>query len=73
MKEALSVASNFFDLPTEEKMKYMSNDVHEPVRYCTSMKDGMDKTQYWRVFLKHYSHPLEDWIQSWPNNPSTYR
>ncbi|KAG6422356.1 hypothetical protein SASPL_118924 [Salvia splendens] len=59
---ALSVASGFLNLTTEVKAKYMSNDVHKPVRYGTSIKDGVDKVQFWRIFLKHYSHPLNQWI-----------
>ncbi|KAH8522247.1 hypothetical protein H0E87_003040 [Populus deltoides] len=70
---ALSVASDFFKLPTEEKVKFMSNDVKKPVRYGTSLKDGDDKFQFWRVFLKHYAHPLSDWIHLWPKNPPHYR
>ncbi|KAL6127919.1 hypothetical protein ACLB2K_071280 [Fragaria x ananassa] len=70
---ALAVASGFFELPNSEKAKFMSNDVHKPVRYGTSFKDGVDKIQFWRVFLKHYAHPLENWIDSWPNNPPSYR
>lgn len=73
MDGALSSASGFFNLPTPEKMKLMSNDVHKPVRYATSIKDGIDNIQLWRVFLKHYAHPLEDWIHSWPANPPYYR
>ncbi|TYI72316.1 hypothetical protein E1A91_D07G052900v1 [Gossypium mustelinum] len=44
-----------------------------PVRYGTSLKDGADKVQFWRVFLKHYAHPLDAWIDSWPHNPPQYR
>lgn len=73
LEEALSVASNFFDLPTKEKVNLMSNDVYKPIRYCTSIKDGVDKVQFWRVFLKHYANPLKDWIHMWPENPSDYR
>nr|XP_043614257.1 flavanone 3-dioxygenase 3-like [Erigeron canadensis] len=51
----------------------MSNDVHKPVRYGTSVKDGAEKAQPWRIFLKHYAHPLNDCIQQWPDNPSDYR
>ncbi|XP_056696734.1 2-oxoglutarate-dependent dioxygenase 21, chloroplastic isoform X2 [Spinacia oleracea] len=51
----------------------MSDDVHKPVRYGTSLKDGVDKIQFWRVFLKHYANPLNDWVQCWPENPPTYR
>ncbi|KAL1819967.1 hypothetical protein ACET3Z_014836 [Daucus carota] len=70
---ALETAFNFFKLPTKEKAKFMSNDVHKPVRYGTSLKDGQDKLQYWRVFLKHYANPLNQWIQQWPTNPPEYR
>ncbi|KAH7855422.1 hypothetical protein Vadar_024657 [Vaccinium darrowii] len=70
---ALSSAFDFFNLPPQEKAKFMSNDVHKPVRSGTSLKDGVDKIQFWRVFLKHYAHPLEDWVKSWPENPPTYR
>lgn len=73
LDDALSAAFSFFNLPTSEKMKLMCNDVHKPVRYGTSLKDGMDKVQFWRVFLKHYANPLEDWINLWPDNPSDYR
>ena len=71
--KALSVAQGFFELPAEEKMKIMSSDVHTPVRYGTSVKDGVDKIQFWRVFLKHYANPLNDWLHFWPKKPSTYR
>lgn len=73
LDDALSAAFEFFKLPAQEKMKYMSNDVHKPVRYSTSLKDEAGKIQFWRAFLKHYSHPLETWIGSWPDNPPNYR
>ncbi|KAA0044683.1 protein DOWNY MILDEW RESISTANCE 6 [Cucumis melo var. makuwa] len=73
MEEALSQANEFFNLPLTEKMKYKSDDVCKAVRYGTSLKDGIDKIKFWRVFLKHYAHPLEDWIDSWPTNPRNYR
>ncbi|CAK9168778.1 unnamed protein product [Ilex paraguariensis] len=66
---APSVAIGFFDLPTGEKVKFMSNDVHKPVRYGTSLRGGVDKVQFWRVFLKHYASPLKDWVELWPSNP----
>ncbi|GMI95372.1 KAR-UP oxidoreductase 1 [Hibiscus trionum] len=73
LDEVLAVASDFFDLPAREKLKFKSSNVYEPVRYATSLKDGVDKVQYWRIFLKHYAHPLEAWIDSWPDNPPHYR
>ncbi|KAK6131829.1 hypothetical protein DH2020_034425 [Rehmannia glutinosa] len=70
---ALSTASDFFNLPAQDKAKFMSNDVHNPVRYGTSLKDGVDKVQFWRIFLKQYAHPLQDWIVLWPDTPPDYR
>ncbi|KAG8638533.1 hypothetical protein MANES_14G039700v8 [Manihot esculenta] len=73
LEGALSAASDYFELPMEEKIKLMSNDVRKPVRYGTSIRDGTDKFQFWRVFLKHYAYPLSDWLDLWPNNPPHYR
>lgn len=73
MDEALSVGFRFFELPTMEKVKLISNDVYKPVRYGSSIKDGEDKVQFWRVFLKHYANPLEEWINLWPDTPQDYR
>ncbi|XP_047965423.1 2-oxoglutarate-dependent dioxygenase 21, chloroplastic-like [Salvia hispanica] len=73
IKGAMSVASGFLNLTIEEKVKYMSNDVRKPVRYGTSIKDGVDKVQFWRIFLKHYSHPLNNWIHMWPDSPLDYK
>ncbi|CAI0547934.1 unnamed protein product [Linum tenue] len=73
MEAALEAAADFFKLPAGEKAKFMSNDVFKPVRYGSSIKDGEDKVQFWRVFLKHYANPLAHWIHSWPQNPPHYR
>ncbi|KAE8735015.1 putative Blue copper protein precursor [Hibiscus syriacus] len=73
LDEALAAAVGFFDLPAREKLKFKSSDVYKPVRYSTSLKDGVDKVQFWRIFLKHYAHPLDAWIDSWPDNPPHYR
>ncbi|OVA07859.1 Non-heme dioxygenase N-terminal domain [Macleaya cordata] len=73
LDEALKTASDFFNLPRKEKEVLMSNDVNKPVRHGTGLKDGLDAVQFRRVFLKHYAHPLKDWIESWPANPPNYR
>ncbi|PHU22604.1 hypothetical protein BC332_07711 [Capsicum chinense] len=70
---ALSAAFDFFELPTEGEEKFISNDVYKSVRYGTSLKDGEDKVQFWRVFIKHHANPLNDWIELWPENPQEYR
>ncbi|RDX71367.1 Flavanone 3-dioxygenase 3, partial [Mucuna pruriens] len=73
MDEALEVATEFFNLPNDEKMRLFSEDVHKPVRYGTSLNQAKDEVYCWRDFIKHYSHPISDWIHMWPSNPSNYR
>ncbi|CAM8991079.1 unnamed protein product [Rhodiola kirilowii] len=73
MKGALDCASDFFNLPAEEKMKLGSGDVHTPVRYGTSVNHVKDEVRFWRDFIKHYSHPISDWVHLWPTDPPDYR
>ncbi|XP_060180713.1 flavanone 3-dioxygenase 3-like [Lycium barbarum] len=73
MKDALDAASEFFDVPNEEKKILFSTNVHAPVRYGTSMNQSKDKVYFWRDFLKHYSNPIASFIDMWPSNPTTYR
>ncbi|KAM7476250.1 hypothetical protein LguiB_023493 [Lonicera macranthoides] len=73
VKGSLDAAKEFFNLPAEEKMHLMSDNVHEPVRYGTSMNHAKDKVHFWRDFIKQYSHPILTWIHLWPTNPPTYR
>ncbi|KAK6920386.1 Isopenicillin N synthase-like, Fe(2+) 2OG dioxygenase domain [Dillenia turbinata] len=73
MEDALNTAAEFFNLPNEEKMLMVSDDVHEPVRYGMSINHAKEKFHFWRDFIKHYSHPISKWIDRWPSNPITYR
>lgn len=73
MKDALDAAMDFFNLPVEEKMLLMSNSVHEPVRYGTSSNHARDKVHFWRDFIKHYSHPISNWIHLWPTKAPSYK
>lgn len=73
MAEALECATDFFNLPADEKMQIMSDDVREPVRYGTSFNRAFDKVRFWRDFIKHYSYPISDWIHLWPSNPPNYK
>ncbi|KAJ3698607.1 hypothetical protein LUZ61_002312 [Rhynchospora tenuis] len=70
---ALHVASAFFDSETDEKQRLMSDDITKPVRFhmIKEMVIGEEKIQ--RLFLKHYAHPLEEWIHMWPSEPLEYR
>ncbi|XP_059650999.1 flavanone 3-dioxygenase 3 [Cornus florida] len=70
---ALDSAAEFFNLPIEEKMQLFSENVHEPVRYSTSLNHDKDKVRFWRDFIKHYSNPISTWIDRWPSNPPCYK
>uniref|UniRef100_A0ACD5WMX0 Uncharacterized protein n=1 Tax=Avena sativa TaxID=4498 RepID=A0ACD5WMX0_AVESA len=70
MSGALEAAWEFFDMPSEHKEVFASDDIRGPIRYDTSARDGISKS---RSFLKHYANPLQDWINFWPTQPPTYR
>ncbi|KAL4191374.1 hypothetical protein AMTRI_Chr07g80220 [Amborella trichopoda] len=62
IQEMLGVATEFFEMPIEERAKLYSEDPKTQVR-----------VQLWRDFLRHPCHPLEDYIDSWPQMPENYR
>ncbi|XP_068342279.1 probable 2-oxoglutarate-dependent dioxygenase SLC1 isoform X1 [Pyrus communis] len=67
------VSTRFFELPFEERAKYMSSDMRAPVRYGTSFNQNKDKVFYWRDFLKLMCHPLPDVLSHWPSSPVDMR
>jgi len=73
ISDLMRVASEFFQLPMEERNKFISEDVMKSVRYGTSFKDLKDQVLCWRDFLKHSCHPLDKMLPLWPSNPSDYR
>ncbi|KAJ3698606.1 hypothetical protein LUZ61_002311 [Rhynchospora tenuis] len=70
---ALDVASAFFDVATEEKLKLLSDDITMPVRFNMIRENDMGQEKIKRLFLKHYAHPLKEWIHMWPSEPKEYR
>ncbi|RZC46375.1 hypothetical protein C5167_039320 [Papaver somniferum] len=73
MEEMLKSVEGFFSLTWEEKMKYASDDVMNPVRYGTSLNTSKPHILHWRDYLRHFGHPIESSFHLWPNNPSNYR
>ncbi|WJX28445.1 hypothetical protein P8452_17163 [Trifolium repens] len=55
--EVLRASQCFFDLPSEDKKEYMGEKQLDPIRCGTSFNVKVDKTFYWRDFLKCYVHP----------------
>ncbi|OIW11314.1 hypothetical protein TanjilG_20463 [Lupinus angustifolius] len=73
VRSMLDVNERFFDLPLEERAKYMTTDMRAPVRYGTSFSQTKDTVFCWRDFLKLLSHPLSDFIPLWPSSPVDFR
>ncbi|KAL4575259.1 hypothetical protein LXL04_022101 [Taraxacum kok-saghyz] len=69
----IDVSKRFFELPFEERQRYMSNNLHEPVRYGTSFNQNNDGVFCWRDFLKLSCHPIEDFASLWPSSPVDLR
>ncbi|KAF8395313.1 hypothetical protein HHK36_019256 [Tetracentron sinense] len=69
----IDVSRRFFELPFEERAKYMSRVMHSPVRYGTSSNQNKDDVFYWRDFLKLTCHPLSDVLPLWPSSPIDLR
>ncbi|WCJ34418.1 2-oxoglutarate (2OG) and Fe(II)-dependent oxygenase superfamily protein [Euphorbia peplus] len=69
----IDASKRFFELPLEERSKYMSSDMTALVRYGTSFNQNKDKVFCWRDFLKLMSHPLSDVLPHWPSSPPDFR
>ncbi|KAH7855105.1 hypothetical protein Vadar_021321 [Vaccinium darrowii] len=76
IRSMMDVSRRFFELPLEEREKYMSSDTYSPVRYGTSFNQTKDAVFCWRDFLKLmcHDHPLlSDMLPHWPSSPSDFR
>lgn len=69
----IDVSKRFFQLPYEERSKYMTSDMKASVRYGTSFSQSKDKVFCWRDFLKLMCHPLPDILPNWPSSPMDFR
>ncbi|CAO2839456.1 unnamed protein product [Amaranthus hypochondriacus] len=68
------VCKRFFELPFNERLKYMSTDMKAPVRYGTSFSQNKDGVYCWRDFLKLVCHPMPDhFLSQWPSSPKDLR
>lgn len=73
IQSMIDVSKRFFELPYEERAKYMSSDMFSPVRYGTSMNQNKDSVFCWRDFLKLTCHPISDVLPHWPSAPADLR
>ncbi|KAG2406119.1 Protein DMR6-LIKE OXYGENASE 1 [Vigna angularis] len=73
VRSMIDVSGRFFDLPLEERVKYMTTDMGAPVRCGTSFSQTKDSVLCWRDFLKLLCHPLPDFLPHWPVSPLDFR
>ncbi|CAL0299345.1 unnamed protein product [Lupinus luteus] len=73
IKNMLDVSGRFFNLPFEERAKYITSDVRAAVRYGTSFNQTKDTVFCWRDFLKLLCNPLPDYLPHWPSSPLDFR
>lgn len=67
------VASEFFRLPVEEKMKLYSDDPSKTMRLSTSFNVQKETVHNWRDYLRLHCYPLEQYTPEWPSNPSSFK
>lgn len=73
LSSMVEVSKRFFELPYEERARYMSSNMFAPVRYGTSFNQNKDKVFCWRDFLKLTCHPPSDILTHWPSSPTDMR
>ncbi|KAL5078504.1 hypothetical protein RYX36_006925 [Vicia faba] len=55
--EVIKGSQCFFDLSNEDKKEYIGEKLSDPIRCGTSFNLKVDKTLFWRDYLKCYVHP----------------
>ncbi|KAG8381601.1 hypothetical protein BUALT_Bualt06G0138400 [Buddleja alternifolia] len=73
VEKMMEVANQFFNLPTEEKMKVYSNDPSKTTRLSTSSYLQKEKIHNWRDYLRLHCHPLDKYAKEWPINPPPFK
>ncbi|XP_057507821.1 hyoscyamine 6-dioxygenase-like [Actinidia eriantha] len=74
MEDTMSLFKEFFDMPAEEKAEYYSEDRTKAFRlYTGGTNYNKADVNFWKDSVRHLCHPLEDYVQSWPEKPARYR
>ncbi|CAN6718383.1 unnamed protein product [Malus baccata var. baccata] len=73
IKNMLTIAREFFQLPESERLKMYSDDPSKTTRLSSSFNVRTEKLSNWRDFLRLHCYPLQDYVQEWPNNPPLFR
>ncbi|KAK9994901.1 hypothetical protein SO802_024604 [Lithocarpus litseifolius] len=73
VEKMLQVATEFFSLPVEEKLKLYSDDPSKTMRLSTSFNVNKEKVHNWRDYLRLHCYPLDKYVPEWPSNPPDFK
>ncbi|XP_065621908.1 protein DOWNY MILDEW RESISTANCE 6 [Quercus suber] len=73
VEQMLQVATEFFSLPVEEKLKLYSDDPSKTMRLSTSFNVNKEKVHNWRDYLRLHCYPLDKYVPEWPSNPPDFK
>ncbi|XP_073284623.1 hyoscyamine 6-dioxygenase-like [Primulina huaijiensis] len=74
MDETMRVFQEFFGASPEYKSSFYSTDMTRKCRiYSSTMDYDKEEVHYWRDNFTHHCHPIEDYVDLWPENPTRYR
>ncbi|KAG6490480.1 probable 2-oxoglutarate-dependent dioxygenase SLC1 [Zingiber officinale] len=73
IQRMIDSGKQFFELPFEERSRYLTTDTSSPVRYGTSFSEINDEVFCWRDFLKLTCHSLDTILPLWPSAPIGFR
>ncbi|KAI3773011.1 hypothetical protein L6452_04208 [Arctium lappa] len=74
IKDTIGMVKEFFNMPNEDKASIYSLDPHKSCRlYTSGFRYDKESIHQWRDVLIHFCHPLDELVDTWPNNPSKYR
>ncbi|CAN6545364.1 unnamed protein product [Malus baccata var. baccata] len=74
LSDTMSVLKEFFELPLEDKASVYSEDPQKSCKlFSSSVHYDAEDVHLWRDVLRHTCHPLVEYLQDWPQQPSRYR
>ncbi|XP_075648237.1 protein DOWNY MILDEW RESISTANCE 6 [Castanea sativa] len=73
VEKMLRIATEFFSLPVEEKLKLYSDDPSKTMRLSTSFNVNKEKVHNWRDYLRLHCYPLDKYVPEWPSNPPDFK
>ncbi|KAI3773006.1 hypothetical protein L6452_04203 [Arctium lappa] len=74
IKDTIGMVKEFFNMTNEDKASLYSLDSYKSCRmYTSSFKYDRESIHQWRDVLIHFCHPLDELVDTWPNNPFKYR